>query len=171
MSEAWSQIVRLDQIPPKGRTWELAPDEAERAALARELDLDALPELSARLTVTPWRDGVEVNGLWRAKVGQTCGVTLEPLENDLAGDFRVRAVGPDSKAAPSAEYLENMDPEADDLPDIVENGEVDLARLVVEHLSLEIDPFPRKDGASFEPPETEDETSPFAVLKNLRKDP
>ena len=39
---------------------------------------------------------------------------------------------------------------------------------VIEHLALEIDPFPRKPDAVFEPPATEEETSPFAVLKGLK---
>jgi hypothetical protein len=39
---------------------------------------------------------------------------------------------------------------------------------VVEHLALEIDPFPRKPGAEFDYQPPAQEESPFAVLKNLK---
>jgi len=50
---------------------------------------------------------------------------------------------------------------------VLEGDVVDLAAYVVEHLALEIDPFPRKPGAVFTPPEPEEPPSPFAVLKGL----
>ena len=45
---------------------------------------------------------------------------------------------------------------------------IDLGDYVVEHLALEIDPFPRRPGAVFEAPEPLPETSPFAALKALK---
>jgi hypothetical protein len=45
---------------------------------------------------------------------------------------------------------------------------VDLAAYVVEHLALEIDPFPRSPGAEFEPPAALPESSPFDVLRALK---
>jgi uncharacterized metal-binding protein YceD (DUF177 family) len=58
--------------------------------------------------------------------------------------------------------------DADDPPDVLEGDALDLGAYVVEHLTLEIDPFPRKPGAAFVPPEPEPEASPFAVLKGLK---
>ena len=45
---------------------------------------------------------------------------------------------------------------------------VDLAAYVVEHLALEIDPWPRKPGVVFEAPEGPAEPSPFDVLRELK---
>jgi len=53
---------------------------------------------------------------------------------------------------------------------VLENDSIDLAAYVVEHLSLELDPFPRKPGAVFEPPAEEGSASPFAVLRKLKGD-
>jgi hypothetical protein len=39
---------------------------------------------------------------------------------------------------------------------------------LVEHLALDLDPFPRKPGAVFEPPPPEGPESPFAVLRVLK---
>ena len=42
-----------------------------------------------------------------------------------------------------------------------------MSGYVVEHLALELDPFPRKPGAVFVQPPEPTEISPFAALKAL----
>lgn len=164
------KVIRIASTPPGGLEQSIAPDEAERRDMARELDLRGLPQLEARLRVEPWHDGIEVSGKWQARVEQTCGVTLEPLDSDLSGEFVVRVVPDGSPLAPAEASLADMDPDAEDPPEVSETGDVDLTRLVFEHLALEIDPFPRKPGAVFEAPPELEELSPFAVLKQLHKD-
>ncbi len=61
-----------------------------------------------------------------------------------------------------------IDPNADDPPDPIEGGRIDLGALVVEHLALEIDPFPRKPGVVFEPPAGGEPPSPFAALRDFK---
>jgi uncharacterized metal-binding protein YceD (DUF177 family) len=61
-----------------------------------------------------------------------------------------------------------LDPEADDPPDVLAGDQLNLGAYVVEDLSLAIDPFPRKPGVAFEPPQTSAEISPFAVLAKLK---
>lgn len=163
----WSFKVPVGSAA-KGAMHRLSPDEAERAAIARMLDLAELRSLEAKVGVAPWFDGVEVAGEWRALAVQVCGVSLDPFEVPLSGSFRVHAVPLGSIHAPDPEAEITLDLEADDPPDILEGGEVDLAAYVVEHLALEIDPFPRKPGVEFEAPPSEAEVSPFAVLKRLK---
>ncbi|MCR5880346.1 DUF177 domain-containing protein [Phenylobacterium sp. J367] len=149
---------------------DLAPDEVQRAAIAKELKLQSVPALIARVTVKPWLDGAEITGRFQAVVEQICSVSLDPFEQPVEGEIDVRAV---PKGSPNAgqetdEEME-LDPDAPDPPDVFPGDAVDVAAYVVEHLSLEIDPFPRKPGAEFEysPPAAEE--SPFAVLKNLKE--
>ena len=168
MSRAWGQVIRLDTVPKVGRTLHLSAEAADLSQLARELDLLELSRLEADLTLTSWFDGVEIIGQWSASLAQTCGVTLERLDADLSGEFTLRIVPPKSRLAPQEGAEVNLDPEADDPPDVSEDGEIDLAALVVEQLALEIDPYPRKEGAAFEPPAIDPEASPFAVLRNLK---
>jgi len=164
---AWSFPIRLDQVG-KGTGRKLIAGEAERAAIARQLDLAALDRLEAEVEVLPWGKDYEIKGTFSANATQTCGVTLEPLPVQLEGKFSVKAseavVEPESN--PDLEIgLETPDP-----PDLIENGQIDLAAYVIEHFALELDPFPRKPGVAFEPPATDPEPSPFAVLASLRKD-
>ena len=167
-TEPWSIPVRLSEVG-RVQPMDLNPDEETRARIAKALDLAGLPAFSARACLEPWHDGVELQGRWTAQVIYRCGITLEPFEDDLEGAFTVHAVPGGSKLAEAGEELE-LDPDADDPPDVLEDDRIDVGAYLVEHLALELDPFPRKPGAVFEPPPAEEPESPFAVLRRLRPD-
>lgn len=171
MTNVWDKPVRLTDLARGPVELHLEPDEATRAQIAKRVGLVGLPHLSADLVVRPWLDGAELTGRFEARVVQLCGVSLEPFEQALRGDIEVRMLPAGSgnipeDDAPGGEV--ELDLEAPDPPDILDGETIDVSDYVVEHLALEIDPFPRKPGVSFEftPPEPED--SPFAVLKQLK---
>jgi hypothetical protein len=165
----WQETIRLGEVgrPGPGGALErrLEPDAATRVKLARFLDLERLDGLEASLRLTPWFDGARIDGHWSARITQLCGVSLEPLESELSGDFVVRLVPSGSKHGPTEPIPEVViDLDADDPPDVLDSDIIDLAGYVIEHLVLEIDPFPRAPDAEFSPPETTRESSPFAKL-------
>ena len=164
----WSVVVPLHRLDRGAVRLSLAPTAEERAEAARVLALPAVDALSAEVTVSPWLDGATVAGRWRAAVQQTCGVTLEPFETELEGDFAVNVVPPGSPNAPSEDPEQTIDLDAPDPPDVLARSEVDVAAYVVEHLALELDPFPRKPGVSWEPPKDDAPASPFAALGRLK---
>ncbi|HKP80330.1 MAG TPA: DUF177 domain-containing protein [Phenylobacterium sp.] len=165
---SWAKPVKLHELGRGPIRLTLAPDEAERAAIAKQLRLRSLPSLTAQVTLKPWLDGVEITGRFKAVVEQVCGVSLDPFEQPVEGDIDVRAVPAGSEHARAPEGGElDLDLEAPDPPDVLENDIIDVAGYVVEHLALELDPFPRKPGASFDYQPPEEETSPFAALKKL----
>lgn len=169
MSKTWTTPILLHELGRGPRQVRLEPDAAERAKVAKDLGLESLPALTAELTITPWLDGAEITGRFEAVVEQLCSVSLEPFEQPLSGEIAVQVVPAGSpNAAPEEDGDAELSPEAPDPPDVLAGEAVDLAAYVVEHMSLEIDPFPRKPGVEFEyaaPPEPE---SPFAVLKKLK---
>lgn len=169
---AWKHTVRLADIARGPISVTLEPDLEMRTALAKELGLESLPALNARLTIRPWLDGAEVTGRFKARVEQICGVSLDPFETVLDGDIAVKVVpagSPNAPAESTGGEIE-MDLDAPDPPDVLTTDEIDLAGYVVEHLALEIDPFPRKPGAEFDYTPDAPEESPFAVLKRLKDD-
>ena len=168
----WSVTIRLGEA---ARSTEANPthrhlvaDDATRPAIAKALKLVRLDRLEADLDLSGWFDGVRIDGRWRADITQTCGVSLEDFDTALSGEFTVRAVPEGSRHALPPETELEIDVDAEDPPDVLESDAIDLAAYVVEHLSLEIDPFPRKPGAVFEPPAPEVERSPFAALLKLK---
>jgi uncharacterized metal-binding protein YceD (DUF177 family) len=163
----WTEEIRLKEVGRSPLRRRLAADEAVRARVAEALGLNALHRLEALVSVTPWLDGAQVEGRWSASYEQTCGVTLEPFETQVKGEFEIRVVPRGSRNAPEDSHEVSVDPEAEDPPDVLEEDRIDIAAYVVEHLALEVDPFPRKPGAVFDPPEPEEPPSPFAVLRRL----
>ena len=171
MSHAWTTKVRLHELGRGTLIVRLEPDAAERAKIAKDLGLVALPALTANLTLKGWMDGAEVTGRFDAVVEQLCAVSLDNFEQPLSGEIEVRVVPAGSAQAPEPTGGEvDCDPDAPDPPDILEGETIDLAGYVIEHLALEIDPFARKPGVAFDyTPEPEAE-SPFAVLRKLKRE-
>ncbi len=165
----WNVPVRVDEVHEIGRHIDLRADEAARARVAQAVDLPSVSRLEGAFEVTRrGADGLHVAGRVSATIGQTCIVTLEPMTSEI--DERVDVV-----FSPSAEPHE---PRPDDaLLEIavgerepLVNGTVDLGALAVEFLLLGIDPYPRKPGAVFQAPVTDDAAAhPFAGLAALKK--
>lgn len=166
-----SAVVRLHELGRGPVVVNFAPDEAARAGIAADLGIGAVRALAAQVTVKPWLDGAELSGRFKATVGQTCVVTLDDFDEEVAGDFTVRVVPAGSVNAPAEAVGEiELDAEADDPPDVIAGDAIDVGGYVVEHLALSLDPYPRKPGAAFDyQPPTED-TSPFAALSALKGD-
>jgi hypothetical protein len=170
MTSAWPHVIGLGDAR-RGATIHLVADEAARAAIAKALDIEALDALEADVALSEWLDGVEITARWRAAITQICGVSLDPFETALEGRFSVRAVPPGSPNAPAEPTGEvEFDSEADDPPDLLEGESLDVGGYVLEHLALEIDPFPRKPGVEFEQPPEPAPSSPFDVLRALKRD-
>src|SRR5512136_1720052 len=79
----WSVPVAVENIPETGLHVEIDAPEVVRAALRAFASLRELPRLSAVFDLARWGAGVRVTGQVSARVGQTCVVTLEPVESDL----------------------------------------------------------------------------------------
>ena len=165
---SWGKPVKLHELGRGPVRLDLEAGPEQRAEIAKRLKLQSLPALTAKVTVKPWLDGAELTGRFDAVVEQVCGVTVEPFEQEVSGEIDVRVVpaGSEHAAAPEGGDLE-LDPDAPDAPDVLESDAIDVAGYVIEHLALELDPFPRKPGVTFDYEAPETETSPFAALKKL----
>lgn len=168
----WSETIRFGEVSRGPVRKRLEADQAARKGIARLLGLVSIESLIADISAKGWMDGAEISGRFQAEVTQTCSATAEAFPETVQGDFTLRVLPPGSQNAPQEDFAEeiDLDPEADDPPDVLESDTIDLAGYVIEHLSLELDPFPRKPGAVFEPPVETEPLSPFAVLKALKKD-
>ena len=166
----WPVRLRLAEVQRSAPALELEADGVHRAAIAKALDLLALHRFVASVRVTSWLDGLEIAARWQADIAQTCGVSLDPFDTALSGEFTVRAVPEGSPAAGDPASEITVDPEAEDPPDLLDGDAVDIGAYLIEHLALEVDPFPRKPGVEFKPLAPETPASPFAVLQALKSE-
>jgi uncharacterized metal-binding protein YceD (DUF177 family) len=168
--QAWTMPVAVADIPDNGSHYELSADAAAREQVARLAGLHALPSLEASFDLVRRGDGVAVRGEVRATVGQTCVVTLEPIDNKVQEAVDLVFAPTDDAApadAPPAKRKKG------DPPEPLENGLIDLGALATEFLILGLDPYPRKAGAEFART-GQDKTEgshPFAGLAALKKQP
>jgi uncharacterized metal-binding protein YceD (DUF177 family) len=166
---SWSMKVAVDDIPQTGAHFTLSADERIRADLAKTAGLRALPRLEAFFEVIRHgRDGLRVVGQVSATIGQTCVVTLEPVETELRESVDLLFVPP---AVASIEGQSEMTMRVDERepPDTLSDGRVDLGAVTTEFLLLGIDPYPRKPGAIFEFASAgAPDSHPFAALSALK---
>ena len=165
---SWPTLITWADLARGALVRRIAPGPQARAQIGRQLGLDALDRLEGEVEAMPWLDGARLKGRFEAEVRQTCGVTLEPLQSTLEGSFEVKLLPAGSPNAPEEPEEAVLDPEAEDPPDLVEGESIDLGAILVEQLALEVDPFPRKPGAVFDPGPEERPASPFAVLKDFK---
>lgn len=161
----WKVPVTLDEIPETGRHFYLSADAATRAAIATELGLRSLERLDFSADVTRrGRDGLHVSGNVDAIVGQSCVVSLEPVENAIMETVDLDFVPASQTATDDRAESENADP-----PELLTEGRIDLGALAIEFLILGIDPYPRKSGAVFVAPGSDAQPAgPFASLASLK---
>jgi uncharacterized metal-binding protein YceD (DUF177 family) len=171
----WSVPIIVAQIPETGLHRDFEAKEAERGALAEVAGLRVVSAAGASFDLAPVRGGrVHVTGRVTARIGQTCVVTLEPVENDI--DEAIDLVFAPPEQIPTLAHLIEQAGESDaeipDPPEPIMDGIIDLGRLATDALLLGIDPYPRKPGAVFDLPEIppDPEDHPFAALKALKPD-
>ncbi len=172
--EPWSLPIAVAQIPSTGlhRVLEASAEECRR--LAEAAGINGVSDLRAEFTLQPGRgDTVRIDGRVTGKVGQTCVVSLDPLETTIDEIVELMFAPPEQVARLCALADETDDSaERPDPPEPIQDGIIDLGRVATDALFLGIDPYPRRPDAKLElPPEAIDpEDHPFAALKALKPD-
>jgi uncharacterized metal-binding protein YceD (DUF177 family) len=173
--DPWSDPVVVAQVPEGGLHRDLEAGASARQAMAELAGVGEILSARASIDVTPTSGGrFHVAGRVLARVGQTCVVTLEPIENDIDEPIDLMFAPPEQipELADLVDDAAESDAEIPDPPEPIENGIVDLGRVATDALFLAIDPYPRKKDAVFEPPvvQADPEDHPFAALKALQLD-
>jgi len=172
-ADPWRVPVLAAQIPDVGLHRAFEANDKARAAMAEIAGVREIKSAAASFDLKLMSGGrVHVTGEVRARIGQTCVVTLDPIENEINEAIDLMFAPPDQIPELSAlvEEAAERDEEIPDSPEPIVNGMIDLGRLATDVLLLAIDPYPRKPDAVFEPPaEVVDPADhPFAALKALQ---
>jgi len=174
--DPWRVPVAVAQIPDTGLHRDLEADQATRIAVADIGGLRAVLAVKASFDVTPKSGGrFHVRGHVRARVGQTCVVTLEEMESEIDEPIDLIFAPPEQipQMADLVDEAEQSSEDTPDPPEPIENGIIDLGKLATDALYLGVDPYPRKPDAVFEPlvEAANPDDHPFAALKALNVSP
>ena len=82
--DPWRALINVAQIPDGGLHREIEADAPTRAVMAEIAGLRDIASVRAAFDLSRRSGGrVHVAGRVQAKVGQTCVVTLEPIESEI----------------------------------------------------------------------------------------
>jgi uncharacterized metal-binding protein YceD (DUF177 family) len=172
-------IVNADRLGAAPSQVNFRADAAGCKAIAAYLKVDAVENFLVELAVTRWRKyGARIQGRVSADIEQPCVVTLAPVRAHVSEPVDARFL-PASMLHREANIGPEIviDPMADDPPEPFEGREINLGPLLLEHLALGIEAYPRAPGAELPAhlaqPDTENEkrANPFQVLARLRNKP
>jgi uncharacterized metal-binding protein YceD (DUF177 family) len=174
-ADPWSVRIEVTQIPDTGLHRDLKADQTARDGMAELAGLREILSASASLDVTPERGGrFHVTGRVQARIGQTCVVTLDPIENEIDEPIDLIFAPPDQipELADLVDEAAESEEDVSDPPEPIENGMIDLGRVATDAVFLAIDPYPRKPDAVFEPvvAAPDPDEHPFAALRALKVD-
>lgn len=163
---------------PSGEVLLYEADASLREKLAGALDIEAVDSLVFKGKLSRYRkSGLRIAGTLSCNAVQACVVSLEPVPETLSLEIDRRFL-PQRDLIRENERMEAgellIDPDDALEVDELEGGGVDLWEILLEEITLALDPFPRHrvHGAAFqasnEPVEPETETiQPFSTLKTL----
>ena len=165
--------IRIDTMPAEGRELRFAVTDEERAGLAAHLGLTSIDKLEVHLHALRFQGGMRVTGRVEAEIVQPSVISLEPVRQAISEPVdRIFLPGGEKEYAGPAGAEIFIDLEGEELPDHFEGTDADLSDLIVETLSLAIDPYPRGAGETVEDlgvDTMEDAAdSPFAALEKLK---
>lgn len=173
-SQEFSRFVEADSVGTHRMERRIAANPEERAALAKRFDLIGIDRLEASFSLKRAGTGViHVSGAVEAEVTQACVITLAPVPAKIAESFSADFADEDRRR-PADEELAF---DADDPPEPIRNGHIDLGELAAEQLALALDPYPRAPGAAipaqFTPDDAVEEieeqpVNPFSILKKSK---
>ena len=175
VSPPLSRTLRVEELK-EGEEGMIEVNRGERETIAALLDLRALDRLTIVFRLNRRGQGrLALQGTLAAAVTQTCVVSLEPVESTLDVPVEVEfwpvpmiddlAASPDEAASHGTL----------DWPEPIEGGKIDLGPVIYETLATALDPYPKREGVSFEwteapstSAEPEQAESPFGALKRLK---
>ncbi len=170
-------MLGVDEVQPDERAYQLNAVGSQLSDLADRFKLIALNSFSAAITVQKEAktDIIWIRGDIKADLVQQCVVTLGDVPEQVADSFELMLVSPEL-----AEQMDEdevyLDPKAPDY-DAFDGSLVPVGDIVVQTLSVLMDPYPKQADAELKVPngqgivvneELEEKPNPFAVLSKLR---
>ena len=170
-----SRPLKVDELKD-GTSGEIAATRAEMDAIARMLDLVALERLAFSYRLDRSGEGrLRLTGRLEASVVQTCVVSLDPVEASLDVPAEVEFW--------PASLIDELERSAEepgslvllDWPEAVVEGRIDLGPVIYETLATALEPYPKREGVSFDWSQGPSEeagsakSGPFAALAALKR--
>lgn len=172
MQNLFSYPLKIDDLSSAPRKYKLKAEGKQLDYITEVLKVVSTKKFEADLNVklTSKEHILKVSGKVKAELELMSVISLENFVKTYEPEFEIIF---DTELTPKELQEMNFEFE-DDVPDVIINGEIDLAEIAMEQIALVIDDFPRREGEVFEfksefDEETTQKANPFAVLAKLKK--
>lgn len=171
MQKDFSYPLKVEDLTQNEQHYHLKASEAELGLLKEILKVEKVSsfeaEFSLKMNFKAHR--LDIKGEVRAVLLLKSVLSLEFFEKKYVAPFEYYY----DTALNYQEWQELNEDVLADAPDRIENGEIDLAQIAIEQLSLVMDDYPKMEGETFADyaefdAQTDKENHPFDVLKNLK---
>ena len=171
MQKFFSYPIKIAELKQSEYKFSLKADADELVDISQVLQVESVKmfEAEIKLRLNMREHMLRVWGEVRAQLELKSVISLENFIQDYNVPFELLF---DTKAT----YKDIRELGADintDVPDVIENGTINLADIALEQVALQIDDYPRAQGEVFEfkapDYDIEEKHNPFAVLKKLKK--
>lgn len=178
----FNRPIDVTTIPAKGRRYKFEATDEELQALTVRYGVESLSELRAECHIKPARKGAfKLTASFDVDIVQACGISLEPVTETISGEFSLDLKQPPRPGVhqkPRKETEIEFDFDEED-SEILTSNLIDVGEMIAQHLSLEINPYPRSSKATGEElgqkiiqeeefVEGKDKVNPFNVLKSMK---
>lgn len=145
----FSRLTDVTSCASKPRRFDFNATDGERQALAVRYGVLKVDILNSRGKISVAGKGrYRLRATFCATVIQACGLSLEPVTEEISGEFSVLLYQPFRKEPPQSAGI-NFDPDEEDM-EFLKGDKIDIGELIAQNLSLEINPYPRKADATGE---------------------
>jgi uncharacterized metal-binding protein YceD (DUF177 family) len=171
MQNLFSYPLKLEDMSASVQTYNLQASSEDLKFITEIMQVPAVKSFNAEIKIRLRKKEYLANvwGKVEADVEHRSVVSLDNFVKNYQTDFSLDF---DTKMTLSEQA--RLEEEGEDVLDILDNGQIDLAAIAMEQLALILDDFPRKEGEIFTfksefDEETTIKNNPFAVLEKLKK--
>ena len=173
MQKNFSYPIVVDELTRTEKKYHLKATNKDLAYLTEVLQVPAVKDFEAEILLknNPKEHILNVLGKVRAELELESVVSLEHFTKVYEPEFSLVY---DTQMTYKEQRALLEDDNAADVPDIIENGKIDLGQIAIEQVALVMEDYPRKEGEVFEfisefDEETTKAQNPFSVLAKLKK--
>ena len=172
MQKNFSYPIKIEDLKQSDYKYELTADSAELEDITQILQVEKVHEFKAEifLKLNNRANNLRVWGNVFAKIELKSVITLDNFIKNYNVPFELNF---DTRATYNDIKELECDIE-DEVPDIIENGCINLADIAIEQVALNLEDYPRAEGEVFDASlycdvDEPKKENPFAVLAKLKK--
>lgn len=163
-------VVDVRKLTPQATQIRMTATKEQCQELAEHFEILAVRDLTVDVNLRKKEDVIEVRGSLKGHVIQECVVTLEPMDNEVLGEFEM--LFSTTKQPCVNESVLDIDITEEPI-EFLPRPQIYFKEIIFEQFGLNLDFFPRKTDELFvykEDSEPVEKENPFSVLKHLTKE-